>query len=69
VTRLRRGGIFKHDFVANSVPSLSVKSLKIGKYLGKLWARVWCLVFLTHSVVLKSGYLLVVVLICLVFTI
>jgi len=28
---------------------------------------VFC--FLTHSVVLKSGYLLVVVLICLVFTI
>ena len=45
MTRLRRGGIFKHDFVANLVPSLSVKSLKIGKYLGKLWARVWCFVF------------------------
>jgi len=29
---------------------------------------VFCF-FLTHSVVLKSGYLLVVVLICLVFTI
>ena len=26
------------------------KSLKIGEYLVKLYARVWCLVFLTHSV-------------------
>jgi len=25
--------------------------LKIGQYLVKLWARVWCLVFLTHGVV------------------
>ena len=24
--------------------------LKIGQHLGKLWARVWCLVFLRHSV-------------------
>ena len=39
-------GMFKHDFVANLLPSPSVKkSLKIGKYLVKLWARVCYLVF------------------------
>ena len=30
--------------------SNSERILKIGKYLVKLWARVRCLVFLTHSV-------------------
>jgi len=28
--------------------------LKIGSYLAKLWARVWCLVFLTHGVDLQT---------------
>ena len=28
MTRLRRGGIFKHDFVANLVPSLAVKKFE-----------------------------------------
>ena len=32
--------------------SNSERILKIGQYLVKLWARVWCLVFLTHGVVL-----------------
>jgi len=31
--------------------SNSERIWKIGQYLVKLWARVWCLVFLTHSVV------------------
>jgi len=39
-TRLRRGGIFKYEFVANFLLSRLVK----------LWPRVWCLVFLTHCV-------------------
>jgi len=30
------------------------KSLKIGPCLGKSWARVWCFVFLTHSVELHA---------------
>jgi len=43
-TCLRCGGIFKHGFVADLLLSLPVKkSLEIGKYLVKLWARVWCL--------------------------
>jgi len=46
-TCLRCGGIFKHGFVADLLLSLPVE---IGKYLVKLWARVWCL-FLTHGVV------------------
>jgi len=29
----------------------SERILRIGQYLVKLWARVWCLVFLTHGVV------------------
>ena len=32
--------------------SNSERILKIGSYLVKLWARVWCLVFLTHGVLL-----------------
>ena len=35
-----------------STESNSEKILKIGQYLVKLWARVRCLVFLTHSVVI-----------------
>ena len=32
--------------------------MKIGQYLVKLWARVWCLVFLTHGVFyLKNAFL------------
>jgi len=50
-TCLKRGGIFKHEFVANLPPSrLLKKNLKIGLYLMKLWPRVWGLVFLTHGV-------------------
>ena len=37
--------------------SNSEKILKIGQYLVKLWARVWCL-FLTHGVVTTSLVLL-----------
>jgi len=50
-TRLGCGGIFVYDFVTNFLLSITVKKiLKIGQYLVKLWARVRCLVFLTHSV-------------------
>jgi len=45
-TRLGCGGVFKYDFVTNFLLSLTVK----GQYLVKLWARVRCLVFLTHGV-------------------
>ena len=50
-TRLGYGGVFVYDFVTNFLVSLTIKKiLKIGQYLVKLWARVWCLVFLTHGV-------------------
>jgi len=49
-TRLGCGGVFVHDFVTNFPLSLTVKILKIGQYVVKLWARVWCLVFLTQGV-------------------
>jgi len=44
--------MFKYELVANLPASMSPK--KIGSHLEKLWARVWCLVFLTHSVVKLS---------------
>ena len=44
-TRLVYGGVFIYHFVTESN---SERILKIGKYF--LWARVRCLVFLTHSV-------------------
>jgi len=50
-TRLGCGGVFIYHFVTNFLLSLTVKEFsKIGKYLVKLWARVRCLVFLTHRV-------------------
>ena len=50
-TCLKRGGIFKHEFVANLLPSRLVKKFWKWDKLVKLWPRVWCLVFLTHGVV------------------
>jgi len=41
-TRLGCGGVFVYDFVT---VSNSGRILKIGQYVVKLWARVWCLVF------------------------
>ena len=52
-TRLGCGGVVIHQLVTNFLLSLTVKKMKIGKYLVKLWARVWCLVFLTHGVELE----------------
>ena len=53
-TCLQRGGIFKHEYVANSLPSRLVKKMENREKIVKLWPRVWCLVFLTHGV-LKSN--------------
>ena len=51
-TRFGCGGIFVYVFVKKfPAESNSERILKIGQYLVKLWARVRCLVFLTHSVV------------------
>jgi len=49
-THLGGGAVLVYDFVTNFLLSLSERILKIGQYLVKLWARVRCLVFLTHSV-------------------
>jgi len=43
-------GIFIRLCYKFPTKSNSERILKIGKYLVKLWARVRCLVFLTHSV-------------------
>ena len=49
---MKRNWQFLHQLATILGPeSNSEKILKIGKYLVKLWARVRCLVFLTHSVV------------------
>jgi len=45
-TYLRCDGIFKYEFVANLPLSLPAKEFwKLDNIWGKLWARVWCLVF------------------------
>ena len=50
-TRLGCGGVFVYDFVYKlTTESKGKRILKIGQYLVKLWARVRCLVFLTHGV-------------------
>ena len=50
-TRLGCNGVFVYNVVTNFLLSLTVKEFKkIGQYVVKLWARVKCLVFLTHSV-------------------
>ena len=49
-TRLGCGGVFIYHCYKIPTESNSERSLKVGKYLVKLWARVRCLVFLTHSV-------------------
>lgn len=43
--------IFDGSFIDNLLASLSVKKmLKIGQHSAKIWTKVQCLVFLTHSV-------------------
>jgi len=37
-----------------TVESASERIVKIGRHLAKLWAKVWCLAFLTHGVVLDG---------------
>ena len=54
-TRLGCGGVFVYDFFYKfPTESNSERILKIDQYLVKLWAKVRCLVFLTHGVVFKS---------------
>ena len=50
-TRLVCGGVFVCNFFYKfPTESNNERILKIGQYLVKLWARVRCLVFLTHIV-------------------
>jgi len=57
-TRLGCDGVFVYDFVTKfPTESNSERILKISQYLVKLWARVRCLVFLTHSVVYLDRWL------------
>jgi len=44
-TRLEYGGVFVYDCYKFPTESNSERSVKIGQYLVKLWARVRCLVF------------------------
>ena len=51
-TCLKRGGIFKHEFVANLLPSRLVKTFENRIIVSEVMAKsLWCLVFLTHGVV------------------
>ena len=49
-TRLGFGRVFVYDCYKFPTESNSKRIFKIGQYLVKLWARVRCLVFLTHGV-------------------
>jgi len=49
-TCLKRGGIFKHEFVANLLPSPLVKKFKNRIIVGKLMAKSLVSCFLTHGV-------------------
>ena len=49
-TRLGCGGVYVYDCYKFPTESNSERILKISQYLVKLWARVRCVVFLTHSV-------------------
>jgi len=50
VTCLRRGGIFKHKFVANLLPSPSVKKFDNRLIFGEVTGKSLESCFLTHSV-------------------
>ena len=49
MTSFSSGRICNDGFIANFLMSVSVKKVvKIGQYLTKICAKVWCLVFLIH---------------------
>jgi len=50
-TCLKRGGIFKHEFVANLLQSLTVKFFKNLIIIGEVMAKSLVSCFLTHGVV------------------
>jgi len=49
-TCLKRGGIFKHDFVANLLPSRLVKKIENWIIISEVMAKSLVSCFLTHSV-------------------
>ena len=50
-TCLKRGGIFKHEFVANVLPSPLVKNFENQIIVGEVMAKSLVSCFLTHGVV------------------
>ena len=57
MTCLRRGRIFKHDFVANLLPSPTVKKLENRLIFGEVMGKSLVSCFLTHCVHLKANTL------------
>jgi len=53
-TCLKRGGIFKHEFVANLLPSRLVKKFENRIIVSKVVAKSLVSCFLTHGVVTKT---------------
>jgi len=49
-TCLKRVGIFKHEFVANLLPSPLVKNLESRIIVGEVIAKSFVFCFLTHGV-------------------
>jgi len=56
-TRLKRGGIVKHEFVANLLPNPLVKKNenRIGLVVGEVMAKSLVSCFLTHGVVIPQN--------------
>jgi len=50
VTYVRCAGIFKYEFVADLALRPPAKEFKKSVKIWGIWARVYCLVFLTHDV-------------------
>ena len=55
-TCLKRGGIFKHDFVANLLPNLLVKKFENRIIVGEVMAKSLVSCFLIHGVVFVFCY-------------
>jgi len=47
---IRRDGVYKYVFITNLLLSLTARDFLKSRHLEKLQTRVYCLLFLTHSV-------------------
>jgi len=60
ISRLKPGGIFKHDFVANLLPRPLVKNFENRIIVGEVMAKSLVSCFLTHGVLQNAVHHFVV---------